>query len=146
MLMNPAIWGAAMLEIDKYSKIETLRDGRRVEIRALRPDDETDLLTAIARTSAESLRRRFFATKRTFTAQGAAVLVNVDFVNHVSLVAVAEEDGRPMIAGGGRYIVVRPGEAETAFAVVDEYQRHGLGRALMRHLSAIAQAAGLQRL
>ena len=72
--------------------------------------------------------------------------MNVDFVNHVALVAVLEEGDRPVIAGGGRYIVVRPGEAEIAFAVVDQYQGHGIGKALMRHLAAIAQAAGLKKL
>ena len=104
------------------------------------------LLAAVARTSAESLRRRFFVTKQTFTDQETAFFMNVDFVNHVSLVAVIEEGSRSMIAGGGRYIVTRPGEAEIAFVVVDQYQGHGVGRALMRHLIMIARAAGLQKL
>jgi RimJ/RimL family protein N-acetyltransferase len=144
--MIPAIRTRPMLDANKYSAIETLRDGRQVEIRALTPDDAADLVEAVARTSAESLRRRFFVTKRTFTDQETAFFLNVDFVNHVSLVAIVEEGGRPVIAGGGRYIVVRPGEAEIAFAVVDEYQGRGVGGALMRHLTAIARAAGLQRL
>src|SRR5262249_6628449 len=110
-----------MLEAAKYSEIETLRDGRPVEIRALTPDDEAGLVAAVARTSAESLRRRFFVPKRIFTDRETAFFLNVDFVNHVSLVAVVE-GGRPIIAGGGRYIVARPGEAEIAFAVVDQYQ------------------------
>ena len=33
-----------------------------------------------------------------------------------------------------------------AFAVVDEYQRQGIGAALMRHLAAIAVSAGLTKL
>jgi RimJ/RimL family protein N-acetyltransferase len=135
-----------VLQADKYSAIEAMRDGRRLEIRALTPDDRSDLMAAVARTSAESLRRRFFVAKRSFTDQEAAFFVNVDFVNHVALVAVVEEGDRPVIAGGGRYIVVRPGEAEIAFAVVDQYQGGGVGTALMRHLAAIAQAAGLERL
>lgn len=135
-----------MLEPAKYSEFETLRDGRRVEIRALTPDDEAALVAAVARTSAESLRRRFFAPKRIFTDRETAFFLNVDFVNHVSLVAVVEEGGSPMIAGGGRYIVIRPGEAEIAFAVVDQYQGQGVGGALMRHLIVIARAAGLQKL
>ena len=135
-----------MLEAAKYSEFETLRDGRRVEIRALTPDDEAALVAAVARTSAESLRRRFFAPKRVFTDRETAFFLNVDFVNHVSLVAVVEEGGSPMIAGGGRYIVIRPGEAEIAFAVVDQYQGRGIGAALMRHLAAIAREAGLRQL
>jgi RimJ/RimL family protein N-acetyltransferase len=134
-----------MLQPDNYSAIETLRDGRRVEIRALKPDDRADLIAAVSRTSSESLRRRFFAIKRSFTDQETAFFLNVDFVNHVALVAVAQEDSRRAIVGGGRYIGLRPGEAEVAFAVVDEYQGRGIGGALMRHLTAIARAAGLER-
>jgi RimJ/RimL family protein N-acetyltransferase len=135
-----------MMEAATYSAIETLRDGRRVEIRALRRDDSTDLIAAVGRTSARSLYRRFFAVKRGFTKEEVAFFMNIDFAEHVALVAVAEEDGRPTIAGGGRYILVRPGTAEVAFAVVDQYQGRGIGGALMRHLAAIARGAGLREL
>ena len=132
-----------MPKVEEYSAIETLRDGRRVEIRALRPDDRADLIAAVGRISDRSLYRRFFGLKRSFTDQEAAFFVNVDFVNHVALVALIDE-GRSVIAGGGRYIVVQPGQAEVAFAVVDEYQGRGIGGALMRHLTSIACAAGLR--
>ena len=133
-----------MLKIEEYSVIETLHDGCRVEIRALRPDDRADLIAAVGRTSDRSLYRRFFGLKRSFTDQEAAFFVNVDFVNQVALIALIDEDGRSVIAGGGRYIVVRPRQAEVAFVVVDEYQGRGIGRALMRHLTNIACAAGLE--
>jgi GNAT superfamily N-acetyltransferase len=42
--------------------------------------------------------------------------------------------------------VVEPGKAEVAFVVIDQYQGQGIGAALMRHLAAIAGAAGLQEL
>ena len=103
-----------------YSSIETLRDGRRVEIRALKPDDRAGLLAAVGRISAQSLYRRFFAVRRHFTEQEIESFANVDFVDHVALVAVVEEGERPVIVGGGRYIVVQPGQAEVAFAVVEE--------------------------
>ena len=56
-----------MLNVEKYSATEALRDGCRVEIRALRPDDQADLLAAVGRASAQSLYRRFFGLKRSFT-------------------------------------------------------------------------------
>jgi len=135
-----------MLEPANYSAFETLRDGRPVEIRALRPDDRADLLAAVGRSSAVSLYRRFFAVRRHFTEPEIGGFLNVDFVDHVALVAVVDERGRPVIAGGARYVVVEPGRAEVAFAVVDQYQGQGFGAALMRHLAAIAQAAGLKEL
>jgi GNAT superfamily N-acetyltransferase len=135
-----------MSETAKYSAVELLRNGLRVEIRSLRPDDRAELVAAVGRTSTQSLFRRFFAAKRGFTEQEIAFFVNVDFVSHVALVAAAEEGGRPVIVGGGRYIVLQPGTAEVAFAVIDERQGQGIGAALMRHLAAIARESGLKEL
>jgi len=126
-----------------FSTIESLRDGRRVEIRALRPTDLPGLMAAVERISASSMSRRFFAAKRHFSEKEIAYFVHVDFVTHVALVAVDEQGTGPIVAGG-RYVVVRPGWAELAFAVVDDCQGLGLGTALMRHLAAIARRAGLR--
>ncbi|MGO9701398.1 MAG: N-acetyltransferase family protein [Xanthobacteraceae bacterium] len=135
-----------MSNVAEYSSPETLRNGRRVEIRALRPEDRDGMIAAIDRTSAQSLYRRFFGAKRHFTDREKSFFLDVDFVNHVALVAVLEESGQLVIAGGGRYIVLKPGQAEVAFAVIDQYQGQGLGGLLMRHLTGIAREAGLHEL
>jgi RimJ/RimL family protein N-acetyltransferase len=127
-----------------YSAVELLRNGQQVEIRALRPDDRASLLAAVSRTSSQSLYRRFFAVKRGFTEQEIAFFSNVDFVSHVALVAVMEEGGQPFIVGGGRYIIMQPGQAEVAFVVVDQYQGHGIGAKLLHHLAVIARDAALK--
>jgi RimJ/RimL family protein N-acetyltransferase len=72
--------------------------------------------------------------------------LNVDFVNHVALVAVLEDDGQQQIVGGGRYIVSQAGTAELAFVVVDQNQGQGIGAALLRHLAILARRAGLELL
>jgi RimJ/RimL family protein N-acetyltransferase len=126
--------------------MERLRDGRRIEIRALRPDDREDMLAAIGRTSPQSIQRRFFAPKRGFSETEVAFFMNIDFDNHVALVAEIDEDGQSAIVGGGRYILVEPGRAEIAFVVVDAYQGQGIGATLMRHLAALARQAGLKEL
>jgi GNAT superfamily N-acetyltransferase len=133
-----------MLEAHKYSVAETTRDGRRLEIRALRPQDQTDLRAAVDRTSAKSLYRRFFGAKRSFSDKEVAFFVNVDFAKHVALVAVVEEGDRAAIVAGGRYIVQHPGSAEIAFVVIDDYQKQGIGAALLRHLTILARSAGLK--
>jgi RimJ/RimL family protein N-acetyltransferase len=135
-----------MLEPAQYSASETLRNGQRLEIRALKPEDREKFVAAVGLLSAQSLYRRFFGVKRHFTEKETSFFVNVDFIEHVALVAVLEQKGEPVIVGGGRYVVSNPGQAEVAFAVIDEYQGQGIGSALLRHLAVIARQAGLHEL
>ena len=103
------------------------------------------MANAVERVSAQSLYRRFFAARRSFSEKETDFFVNVDFLNHVALVAVVNEGGAVVIIGGGRYVLVQPGMAEVAFAVVDQYQGQGVGAALMRHLATIARDAGIEQ-
>jgi RimJ/RimL family protein N-acetyltransferase len=135
-----------MVEAAEYSIREHLRDDRPIIIRALRPDDRAEMLAAIGHTSMQSLQRRFFVPKKGFSEKEMAYFLNIDFDNHVALIAEINEDGHQVIAGSGRYILVRPGQAEIAFLVVDAYQGQGIGTILMRHLALLARDAGLKEL
>ena len=53
------------MDPSRYSAVETLRNGRRAEIRALKPADRAGLLEAVANMSEEARYRRFFAPKQT---------------------------------------------------------------------------------
>jgi len=135
-----------MAKAADYSAPDHLRDGRPVEIRALRPDDRADMLATIGRTSMQSLQQRFFVPKKGFSEQEIAFFLDIDFDSHVALIAQIDEVGRPAIVGGGRYVIVQPGQAEIAFVVVDAYQGQGIGTILMRHLIILAHNAGLKEL
>jgi RimJ/RimL family protein N-acetyltransferase len=123
-----------------------LRDGRQIELRSQRPDDRDEFELMISRMSDESLYRRFFSLKREFSDAEAAKFLDIDFINHVALVAIAVEQGDPNIVGAGRFIVTKPGQAEVSFAVIDAYQGQGIGSAIMRQLTIFARAAGLKEL
>ena len=78
-----------------YSAMEQLPNGAQVEIRALRPDDRAaEPIAAVDRASSQSLYRRFFGARRSFTEKEIDFFLNVDFVSHVPLVAVLDEGGR----------------------------------------------------
>jgi RimJ/RimL family protein N-acetyltransferase len=132
-----------MIDLANYSTNETLRDGRTVEIRPQRSQDRESMHAAIARSSSASLHRRFFAVRRQFSEKETDYFLDIDFVNHVALVVVANDGGEPTIVGGGRYVVVQPGQAEVAFAIIDAYQGLGIGSALKRHLATRGREAGL---
>ena len=129
-----------------YAAQERLRDGRLVNILALRPEDEPDMLAALAQASVQSLQRRFFVMKRHFSDKERAFFMDVDFENHVALIARVEETGQNILIGGCRYIVSEPDRAEMAFMVVDGWQGRGVGSILMRHLINLGRDAGLKEL
>ncbi|QOZ56221.1 GNAT family N-acetyltransferase [Bradyrhizobium sp. CCBAU 53338] len=135
-----------MTDAASYSRREQLRDGTPVEIRALRPDDEVGMLAALDRTSAQSRQRRFFIPKRHFSDKERDFFMEIDFVQHVALVACVDDAGCSSIVGGGRYIVAEPGRAEMAFMVIDAWQGRGIGSTLARHLIVLAREAGLTEL
>jgi RimJ/RimL family protein N-acetyltransferase len=131
-------------DLSGYSAFEKLRNGRVIEIRALRPDDRDEVLETVQRMSMESLRRRFFAPRRTFSQKEIDKFFEVDFINVVALTAVTEESGRPVIAGACRYMVFEPGRAEVAFGLEDKYQGQGIASAMLRRLTEIARSAGIE--
>jgi RimJ/RimL family protein N-acetyltransferase len=129
-----------------YSHAEFLGNGKSIEIRALTPDDRAALKAAVNRTSAQTLYRRFFSPRGTLTEAELEYFLDVDFIDHVALVARAEEGGRPVIVGGARFIVIKPKRAELAIAVIDPYQGQGIGLALVKSLVRIAQGIGIREL
>jgi len=133
------------MEARNYSATETLRDGSVVEIRAQRPDDVEGMRNTLKRMSEESIVRRFFAPRRSFSPKEVASFIDIDFDKHVALVACLSVEGRPRIVGGGRYIMTAPGTAEVAFAIDDALQHRGLGSLLLKHLVLIAREQGLRQ-
>jgi RimJ/RimL family protein N-acetyltransferase len=139
----------AMTDLDKdrcYVAAGQLGDGRRVIIRALKPNDESDMLDAVGKMSNASLQRRFFGAKRHFSENEKVFYLNPDFSNHAALVVTIDDGTRIKIIAGGRFVVVQPGCAEIALAVVDEFQGQGVGTILMHHLTLLARESQLSEL
>jgi GNAT superfamily N-acetyltransferase len=129
-----------------YYVRELLLDGAPILIRAIRPDDKQRLLHHFQRLSPQSVYYRFFGFKRSLTDDDLHHLTELDFINRVGLVATMGCGEGEWFIGVGHYI--RSGDrscAEVAFAVLDEYQGHGVGTLLLKHLAKIAQANGIRR-
>jgi GNAT superfamily N-acetyltransferase len=125
---------------------ETLRDGTVILIRAIRPDDKQRLLQHFSGLSEQSVYYRFFGLKRSLSETDLHRLTELDFINHVGLAATAESEHGERFIGVGRYLRKENEPcAEVAFAVLDEYQGHGIGTLLLIHLASIAQKNGISR-
>lgn len=122
-----------------------LQDGSRVVIRQINREDAPLLAEGFARFSAESRRLRFLSDKVRLTEAELRYFTQIDHHDHEALGAVDETDGRAL--GIARYIrdTEDPEVAEIAVAVVDDWQRRGLGTELVTRLIARAREEGIRR-
>ena len=122
-----------------------MRDGASVEIRPLQAEDKAGLAAGFARLSELSRYRRFMSPTTRLTTAQLAYLTELDHHDHEALVAVDPASRHGL--GVARYVRSRddPREAEFAVAVSDDWQRRGLGTALLRALAARAREEGITR-
>jgi GNAT superfamily N-acetyltransferase len=138
-----------MIDAKAYNVAETLRNGMRITVRAIRTGDKEALLTSFKDLDDETLYRRFFAPKKELSDKDLKQLTEVDFDRTVALVITNSVDGQEKIIGGGRYIAFSNAEgidsAEFAMIVEEDYQGLGLGKLIFRHLILIARASGISK-
>jgi GNAT superfamily N-acetyltransferase len=137
---------APQLEDDR--EIVTLRDGSRVTLRLVRPGDRELLRKGFERLSSTSRQRRFLAAKTQLSEAELDYFTRVDMRDHFAMGAVTigpagEEEGIAI----ARFIrsLDDPRAAEVAIAVVDDWQRKGLGTILLLRLVAAARERGIER-
>jgi GNAT superfamily N-acetyltransferase len=122
-----------------------LRNGSHVLIRRVRQTDATLLSEIFAGMSERSRRMRFLMGKDRLSAADLHALTNLDSRDRTALAAVGASDGTGV--GIARYArdAARPHVAEVAVTVVDDWQRRGLGQALLTRLAAHARDHGIRR-
>jgi nucleotide-binding universal stress UspA family protein len=122
-----------------------LRDGSRARLRPIAPDDKQILADAVRRMSVESRYRRFFSYADELSHSALAYLTEVDHVDHEAIIAIEPHSGEAL--GVARFVrrLNEPDSAEVAFAVVDDWQGRGLGRALLTELTARARQEGVRK-
>ena len=117
-----------------------LRNGVRVRLRPMRPDDAPRLVSFHERLSADTIHRRFFTRMRTLPPELAHHFANVDHQQRLAIVAEPGVGQVPTVIGVARAEPSEsPGTAEIALVVEDAWQGLGLGPIL---LEEILRAAG----
>jgi len=120
-----------------------LSDGRKVDLRLLRPDDAPLLALGFEKLSDESRVRRFHGPHPQLSADELRYLTQIDGENHFALGALDAARGEGL--GVARFVRLpqEPRVAEPAAAVIDQVQGKGLGRLLLFRLGAAARERGV---
>jgi len=133
------------------SKLETtltLRDGRSVRVRSIRPADASMDRAFFDGLSERSRYMRFMRHLAELTPRLVRQFTQIDDTREMALVALDDASGNETIVGIARYVAeAEQGEsAEFAIVIADAWQRNGLGRDLMGMLIDGARRRGLRRL
>ncbi len=129
-----------------------IRDGRRVFIRPITPDDAGRLVDLYYRLSDTTRRLRFHSMRQNVPLetieQEARQLSDLDPARQAALVATVEEEGEERIVAVARLARSEedPAEAESAIVVRDDYQNQGLGTHMLELLVEVARSMNIERL
>jgi len=129
--------------VDRTEAPHQLADGRLIAVREMGPDEEETVLQVFAGLGATSRERRFLTPKPRLSGRDLRQLAAVDGVDHVAMVAMFEDT--PI--GIARFVrdPADPQSADAAIAVVDGWQRQGVGTALVGALVQRGRDAGVHR-
>jgi acetyltransferase len=121
------------------------REGPRVTLRPIRPEDAEMEQAFVKSLSSESRYFRFMDTLRELTPLMLVRFTQIDYDREMAFVATVPEAGREAEIAVARYVTNPDGEScEYAIVVADGWQGRGLGRKLMEQLIAVARARGLR--
>src|SRR5438034_9949551 len=128
------------------SRVIELRDGSKVHLRPIAAEDEPLLHEAVAAMSERTVYFRFFSPLKRMSDALAHRLAVVDYHDRFAIVATMNRaNGKERIVGVARYDRASGTDvAETAVAVVDEFQRRGMGSALLAILAKVARQEGIK--
>jgi RimJ/RimL family protein N-acetyltransferase len=124
----------------------TLRDGARLRLRPIRPEDQDRLIAFYDRLSRHTAYQRFFTVMKRLPPDWAHLLANVDYERRLALLAEHGPPAAPELVGVARYEATAQADtAEIAFVIQDAWQNRGLGTLMLDALLTAAEARGIRR-
>jgi acyl-CoA hydrolase/GNAT superfamily N-acetyltransferase len=121
-----------------------LDDGMQVSFRPVHPTDEHLMRDLLYTLSQETVYYRFMTHKTQFSHQQVQNFVYIDHRRDVAIVGtVPEAHGEDIVAVGRYYLDRKSNRAEVAFVIRDDWQNHGIGTYLFKHLVTLAKRSGI---
>ncbi len=124
-----------------------LFDGDPVVIRPIRREDAPMEQAFVQHLSPDSRYKRFMSSMKELSPGKLKYLTEIDYVRHLALVAIIQQDGADLEIGVARYVANPDGKTcEFAVAIDDAWQGSGVAGILMLSLIDAAKARGMQRM
>ena len=124
-----------------------LKDGSRITIRVMRPEDAGIEQDFVRRLSARSKYLRFFSGLKQLSPRMLEKLTNPEYPESYALLAIASDGEQEQEISVARYAPTgSAGVAEFAVVVADEWQGLGVASLLLHGVIAAATVAGIGRL
>ena len=125
----------------------TLKDGRPVLLRPIRPEDEAAHYLFLSKLSKQDIVYRFFHYVEQIPRRDMARLTQIDYDREMAFIASATDtEGRPETLGVVR-IVADPDHHACEFAIIirSDLKGLGLGSMLMKKIIAYARGRGIRQ-
>lgn len=125
----------------EYELLAELRDGSRIRIRPILPEDAPELKRAIEQADPETARRRFLGGRPKVTERLLAWLTVLDYQQRFALVGIDPRDGHGIAVA--RFVSQGEGTAEVAVVVDPAWRRRGVATVLVELLAQAAVERGI---
>ncbi|MBF0187379.1 MAG: GNAT family N-acetyltransferase [Magnetococcales bacterium] len=137
--------GQILVNPDEGRTTLSCKDGTRITVRSVQPQDEQRLKKFLYSLSSDAVYRRFLTPLRRFNLQRIRRFIYVDHRKEVVIIATQPVPaGERIMAVAGYYLDPNSNRAEISFVVRDKWQGRGLGKRLFQHLIKMAMNAGIQ--
>jgi acetyltransferase len=152
LVLDPAYLGAepgAGMALPRYPReleaVVTARNGRRVLMRPIRPEDARGLQRLFGKMTPEDRRMRLFVPVRELADALAARLSQIDYAREMCFVIEAPDEPGELVAGAR--IVCDPDgvEAEYAVSVRSDCKGMGFGRLVLGSVLDYARTRGVKK-
>ena len=130
----------------QYESNLTLKDGSKVFLRPIRPDDEPMMKEMFYSFSERTRYLRFHGPIKAFPHARLQVSCNVDYNEEMAMIGTIGDPGSEEVVAVGRYLHDAANDtAEVAFVVRDDWQNRGLGKTLFGRLVEIGRERGIEQ-
>ncbi len=135
-----SIDGRISIYPSKYEFKITLKNGKTVEIRPVKPTDERMLQELHYSLDKEDRYYRFFRPVLKFSHEVIQPICNIDYSTDMILVGIfSKENEKKIIAMGGFFKTEKPAIAELAFIVHKQWRGNGISKIFISELVKIAR-------